>query len=106
MFELCHATLYDIMKGLSGLAPLPGRHIVEIAYQMLSAVSCECLHHMYCWTLPESSSDLHSLGIIHADLKLDNIAVKYPETTTIQWLDPLTGFHDKVNSTMLLRMVS
>lgn len=41
--------------------------------------------------------DLHSLGIIHTDLKLDNVAVKYSETTTVRWLDPLTGFQDKVS---------
>ncbi|KAH9855860.1 kinase-like protein [Lenzites betulinus] len=78
VFELCHGTLLDILRGFSGLAPLPGRHIMEMAYQMLSGI---------CY--------LHSLGIIHTDLKPDNIAVKCPDTTTVQWFDPVTGFHEK-----------
>lgn len=42
------------------------------------------------------TTDMHSLGIIHTDLKPDNIVVKYSDTTVVQWLDPLSGFHDKV----------
>ena len=40
--------------------------------------------------------DLHSVGIIHADIKLNNIALKRADTVNIQWLDPSTGFHEKV----------
>nr|VWO96853.1 Protein kinase domain-containing protein [Ganoderma boninense] len=78
VFELCGATLYDIVNGHLSLLPFPARHILEVAYQLVNAVGY-----------------LHSLGIIHADLKLDNIAVRDQTTTTIRWLNPLTGFEDK-----------
>ncbi|KAI1792828.1 kinase-like protein [Ganoderma leucocontextum] len=78
VFELCGATLYDMVNGHMGLLPFPARHILEVAYQLVNAVGY-----------------LHSLGIIHTDLKLDNIAVRDQATTTISWLNPLTGFEDK-----------
>ncbi|KAJ8473924.1 hypothetical protein ONZ51_g7563 [Trametes cubensis] len=78
VLELCQATLYDIIKGYCGLVPLPARHILEMSYQIVDAVSY-----------------LHSLGIIHTDIKLDNIAVKCADVTTVKWLDVLTGYHDK-----------
>ena len=43
-----------------------------------------------------SGLDLHSVGIVHADIKLNNIALKCADTVTVRWLDPSTGFHDKV----------
>lgn len=38
VFELCQATLFDVLQGYSGLAPLPMRHIIEIAYQIIKAI--------------------------------------------------------------------
>ena len=43
-----------------------------------------------------ADTDLHSVGIVHADIKLNNIALKRMDTVNIQWLDPSTGFHEKV----------
>ena len=39
---------------------------------------------------------MHRVGYAHTDLKLDNIGIKSCNTTTIRWLDPVTGFHKKV----------
>lgn len=44
------------------------------------------------------SSDLHSLGIVHTDIKLENIALKVQDAAKIRWLDPTAGFQDKVES--------
>ena len=40
VFELCGATLYDIVNGQMGLLPFPARHILELAYQLINAVEC------------------------------------------------------------------
>ena len=40
VFELCGATLYDMVKGQMGLLPFPARHTLEIAYQLINAVGC------------------------------------------------------------------
>ncbi|KAI9062912.1 kinase-like protein [Trametes sanguinea] len=78
IFELCQCTLYDVLQDYSGLMPLPTRHIVEIAYQLVRAIEY-----------------LHSLKIVHTDIKLDNIALRAQDTVKISWLDPVTGFHEK-----------
>ncbi|KAI0740116.1 kinase-like domain-containing protein [Earliella scabrosa] len=78
VFELLDVTLYDVIRGFCGLTPLPGRQLVEIVYQMVQGVEY-----------------LHTLGIIHTDLKPDNVALRSSKTVNIQWLDPVTGFHDK-----------
>ncbi|KAI9065713.1 kinase-like protein [Trametes sanguinea] len=78
IFELCQCTLYDVVQGYSGLMPLPARHIVEMAYQLIKGIQY-----------------LHSLQVAHTDIKLDNIALKLQDTAKVQWLDPLSGFHDK-----------
>ena len=39
-----------------------------------------------------SRTDLHTLGIIHADLKPDNIAIKCSATVSLRYFDPVDGF--------------
>ncbi|EIW63235.1 kinase-like protein [Trametes versicolor FP-101664 SS1] len=77
-FELCQATLFEVLQGFSGLIPLPMRHIVEIGYQIVQAVGY-----------------LHSLNIVHTDIKLDNVALRVRDTVNVRWLDPTAGFQDK-----------
>ena len=100
VFELCHSTLYDIVQGYCGLTPLPAMHVMEISYQLVQAIQCELfMHTTLYWVpsyLPKICTDLHSVGIVHADIKLNNVALKCSNTVNIQWLDPSTGFHEKV----------
>ena len=42
VFELCHGTLGDLLHCSRGLTPLPSRHVLEIAYQIVSAIDCKC----------------------------------------------------------------
>ncbi|KAI9069266.1 kinase-like protein [Trametes sanguinea] len=78
VFELCDCTLFDVLQGYSGLVPLPTRHVVEMAYQIVKAVQY-----------------LHTIDVIHTDIKLDNIALRSQDTVKICWLDPMTGFQEK-----------
>ncbi|KAH9848700.1 kinase-like protein [Lenzites betulinus] len=78
VFELCHTTLYDALQPFAGLVPLPMRHVAEIAYQLVCAVEY-----------------LHSLGIVHTDIKLDNIGLRFQDTVRVRWLDPAGGFEEK-----------
>ncbi|OJT15963.1 Serine/threonine-protein kinase AFC2 [Trametes pubescens] len=78
VFELCDATLCDVFKGHGGLAPLPSRHVCEIAFQIVLGVEY-----------------LHSLNIVHGDIKPDNIAFKHFNVLSIQALDPSGNFQEK-----------
>ncbi len=40
VFDLCEGTLYDLIKGYSGFLPLPARHVLEMAYQLVSGIAC------------------------------------------------------------------
>ena len=40
VFEHCACTLYDVMKISSGFVPLPARHVMEIAFQLVRAIDC------------------------------------------------------------------
>ena len=39
-FELCDMSLEEVLLGRHELAPLPPRHVAEIAYQLLQAIGC------------------------------------------------------------------
>ena len=41
VFDLCHSTLFDVIRGYCGLIPLPGRQLGEMAYQLIKAIECE-----------------------------------------------------------------
>nr|VWO95048.1 N/A [Ganoderma boninense] len=61
VFELCGATLYDMVHGCMGLLPFPARHILEIAYQLVKAVDC----------LPWGSGvDTFAVGLMIAEIFL------------------------------------
>ncbi|KAL1942460.1 hypothetical protein VTO73DRAFT_6062 [Trametes versicolor] len=77
-FDFCQSTLYDLSKGYSGFLPLPSRHIMEISFQLIRAVEY-----------------LHSLDIIHTDLKPDNIGIRSQESAKVAWLDTQSGFKEK-----------
>ncbi|KAH9854427.1 kinase-like protein [Lenzites betulinus] len=78
VFELCQSTIFEVIQGYSGLLPLPARHIMEIAHQLIKGLGY-----------------LHSLGIVHGDVKPDNVALKIGDVTTIRWLDGNNGFNEK-----------
>ncbi|KAH9895269.1 kinase-like domain-containing protein [Cubamyces lactineus] len=78
VFDLCHSTLSNLLDSSRGLTPLPPRHILEIAYQIVCAIEY-----------------LHSLRLVHTDLKPDNVAIRHGDTVAVHWLDGSCGFHSK-----------
>ncbi|OJT09410.1 Serine/threonine-protein kinase AFC2 [Trametes pubescens] len=76
VFELCDMTLYDVIRGGANLLPLPSVQICEIANQIIRGVAY-----------------LHSLGLIHTDIKPDNIALRRTDTVTVRQLDGEGVFH-------------
>ncbi|KAH9854463.1 kinase-like protein [Lenzites betulinus] len=78
VFELCQATLFDIIKIDSQFLPLPSRHVCEIGYQIILGVEY-----------------LHSLGILHGDIKPDNIALKHFDSSVVQALDSSGQFRER-----------
>ncbi|KAL1938418.1 hypothetical protein VTO73DRAFT_11658 [Trametes versicolor] len=78
VFQLCAVTLCDVLKGHGGFTPLPSRHVCEISYQVVLGVEY-----------------LHSLNIIHADVKPDNIAFKNCDVRSVEILDASGKFRQK-----------
>lgn len=99
IFELCQTTLYDVLREYSGLTPLPMLHVIEIAFQVLKAVECTLIptYQLLRELTSACSVDLHSLNIVHTDIKLENIALKSVDTVKIRWLDPMAGFDEKAS---------
>lgn len=95
VFELCDILLYEVMNGVGELNPLPPTHICEIANQIVRGVACELSyplqHHLLTF-----ATDLHSLGIIHTDIKPDNIALRRADAVEVRRLDEIGVYHTKV----------
>ncbi|KAI1784736.1 kinase-like domain-containing protein [Ganoderma leucocontextum] len=85
VMEMCGPTL-DVLLNAEKMVPLPRRHVQEIGYQLIQGVGF-----------------LHSLGLIHTDLKPDNIALKCTGYVTYKYFDPTSGFreHRRLVSTQL-----
>ncbi|KAI0713858.1 kinase-like domain-containing protein, partial [Earliella scabrosa] len=75
VFDRCEATLLDVLCSDKALFPLPRRHLQEIGFQLISGIAY-----------------LHSLGIIHTDVKPNNIGLKWSETAGLMYLDPTYGY--------------
>ncbi|KAI0735643.1 kinase-like domain-containing protein, partial [Earliella scabrosa] len=78
VFELVKATLHDVLHVEQGLLPLPRRHMQEIAYQLMSAAQY-----------------LHSLGLIHTDIKPNNIGIRSARVVTVMSFEPGYGFRER-----------
>ncbi|KAI9057435.1 kinase-like protein [Trametes sanguinea] len=78
VFEYCDATLFDLIEAGGELMPLPVYHVREMALQIIRGVQY-----------------LHSLGIIHTDIKPDNIAIRRADTAVVQRLDETGAFRSK-----------
>ncbi|KAI1783977.1 kinase-like protein, partial [Ganoderma leucocontextum] len=83
--EMCGPTL-DVLLNAKNMMPLPRRHVQEIGYQLIKGVGF-----------------LHSLGLIHTDLKPDNVALKVNGYIPYKYFDPASGFceHRRLASTQL-----
>ncbi|KAI9058552.1 kinase-like protein, partial [Trametes sanguinea] len=78
VFDFCEATLFELLVSGEGMMPLPPFHLREIALQIIQGVEY-----------------LHSLGIIHTDIKPDNIALRRAETVKVQQLDEKGIFREQ-----------
>ncbi|KAI0634073.1 kinase-like domain-containing protein, partial [Trametes polyzona] len=78
VLDLCFTTLHDLMASNIGFMPLSDRHYAEIAYQVLIAIEY-----------------LHSLKVIHADVKPDNILIRSGESAVIERRDIAGNIHTK-----------
>jgi len=79
--------LYSFMEQ-NHFAPLPLRHVQQIAYQLLSAASY-----------------LHSMRIIHTDLKPENIMLLEDRVTQLENTNCAHGFGTKVLATPVVSVI-
>ena len=100
VLEMCGPTLESVMNSKK-LQPLPRRHIQEIAFQLFQGLACTSLFRHQIWLCVDGSYlDLHSLGLIHTDVKLDNIAIKSNKTVALNYFDPSHGFLKRVRDSI------
>lgn len=97
IFELCGMTLWDLLCK-DEFFPLPTWQIQQIVFQI---VECIARKHLPikdpnpCWK--SLQSDLHRIGITHADLKLDNIILCDDGHTFMAHMVANCQFEDRVS---------
>ena len=94
--ELCDFSLMNVIS-MRILHPLPRRHLREIAMQLVRGLECEST----CTELNEklliSDEVLHSLGIVHTDIKPTGIALRSGDMVTMRRMRRDGFFENKVS---------
>lgn len=96
VFECCSLNLYQIILGEGGLRPLPRRHVAEMAYQIIEAIECTCNSFGRLRSTHRCVVDLHSVGLIHGDIKPNNIALRNGTAALARCFHPGRGFRESV----------
>ena len=80
--------------------PLPKRHVQEIIYQLIDGMNCKSNGSFKVTELLSVHLiDLHLVGLVHCDLKPDNIALKRANSVVARQLEVGRGFCDVVSAT-------